>query len=82
MKRMKTAGACLLATTLASCAGMPPVDLCKHADVRRQVYVTTIAAADALVAARRSVPTAVTLGREAAATALTVLDLNCPPPAR
>lgn len=82
MKRMKTAGACLLATTLACCAGMSPVDLCKHAGVRRQVYVTTIAAADAFVASGRPVPAAVTLGREAAATALTILDLHCPPPAR
>lgn len=79
MRRFVAAGACLL---LAGCGERIPVDLCKHAAVRRQVYVTTIAGVAAYAASARPVPSAMALGREAALTALTVLDLNCPPPAR
>lgn len=78
MHRMKIVGGCLLAATLASCAALPPVDLCKHAEMRRQIYVTSIATADAFIASGRPVPAAVTLGREAAAIALSVLNANCP----
>jgi len=68
-----------LALPLASCATVPNIDICKYAGVRRATYTTAIRAADAYVLSGRPVPYEVTLGRQAAATALAVLDQNCPP---
>lgn len=70
--------ALLVAFTLSGCASLPPVDLCKYAQIRRATYTTAIRAADLYVLSGRPVPPAVTLGREAASTALAILDNNCP----
>jgi hypothetical protein len=63
---------------LTACAGAAPIDLCKGAALRRQVYTSAILAADVYAAAGRPVPQSVVLGRQAAVTALAVLDGNCP----
>lgn len=78
MRLLALAGACLL---LPACGERIPLDLCKHAALRRQGYTLTIAGIDAYVRGR-PMPAEMALGREAAVTALTILDLNCPPPAR
>ena len=70
-----------LVASLSACATMPAVDACKYSTARRTVYTTAIAAADAYTASGRPVPREVTLGRQAAAVALAVLDRNCPDPA-
>lgn len=63
---------------LSACAGGTHLDVCKYAGARRLVYTTTIRAADAYALSDRPVPYEVTLGRQAAVTALGVLDINCP----
>lgn len=63
------------AITLSGCA---PVDACKYAQIRRATYTAAIRAADLYVLSGRPVPPAVALGREAASTALGILDNNCP----
>lgn len=68
----------LLALPLAACAGTPPVNLCKHAELRRTGYNAVIRAADLYVLTGRPVPAAVSIGREAAVTALAVLNTHCP----
>jgi hypothetical protein len=89
MIRMMVA-ACLCvaaAMPLASCAttgtshpkARPPLDLCTGATVRRAIYAATIAGTDGYATSGRAVPTAMTLGRKAAAIALEVLDSNCAP---
>lgn len=78
LRMMVAACLCLIALPIASCGDRIPIDLCKHAAVRRQVYTTSIIAADAFIASGRPVPPAVTVGREAAITARAVLDANCP----
>lgn len=65
--------------SLNACA-MPPVDLCKNAAARRSVYTSAITAADMWASSGRPVPSSVALGREAAATALAVLNGHCPVP--
>jgi hypothetical protein len=67
-----------MAIVLTGCANAPHLDMCKYASVRRSVYTTTIRAADLYAMSGRPVPYEVTLGRQAAATALAVLDTNCP----
>jgi hypothetical protein len=67
-----------LAASLSACAGSPRVDICKHAELRRTTYTTAITAADLYAASGRVVPYQLTLGRQAAVTALAVLDGNCP----
>lgn len=66
--------------SLSACAGGAHLDYCKYAAERRTVYTTTIVAADAYALSGRPVPYEVTLGRQAAVTALAVLDANCPEP--
>lgn len=66
--------------SLSGCAGGAHLDVCKYANARRLVYTTTIRAADAYALSGRPVPYEVTLGRQAAMTALAVLDANCPEP--
>lgn len=68
----------LAALALSACTNGAPVDLCKNAPVRRAVYTSAITAADTYAASGRPVPAAVAIGREAAVTALAVLDANCP----
>lgn len=70
--------AILLALPLAACAGTPSVNLCKGAELRRTGYTAVIRAADLYVLTGRPVPAAVSLGREAAATALVMLNSHCP----
>lgn len=70
--------ACVALT--AGCAGTPALDLCKYSAIRRATYTTAITAADAYAASGRPVPSAMVLARDAAATALAVLDANCPAP--
>lgn len=74
MKRL----AILALLPLAGCASLPTVDICKSAEFRRSVYQTAISAADNLIASGRPVPNELHLAREAAATALAVLNANCP----
>lgn len=69
-----------LAASLSACAGSPRIDLCKSSELRRTVYLTAITAADAFVASGRPVPSELLLGRQAAVTALALLDARCPAP--
>ena len=66
--RKLTALAALLA--LSACAGGAHLDVCKYSGARRLVYTTTIRAADAYALSGRPVPYEITLGRQAAVTAL------------
>lgn len=75
---MKKLSILALAASVSACAGSPHIDLCKHADLRRAGYTSIIATADAWVASGRPVPAEVLVGRQAAVTALVVLDRNCP----
>lgn len=63
---------------LSACAGGAKLDYCKYSAERRLVYTTTIQAADAYAATGKPVPYEVSLGRQAAVTALVVLNTNCP----
>ncbi len=63
---------------LTSCAGGVPINACRYAEVRRTLYTTAIRAADAYVLSGRPLPSELELGREAAATALAILNRNCP----
>lgn len=65
---------------LTACAGTTSIDLCKGAALRRQVYTSAILAADVYAVSGNPVPQSVVLGRQAAVTALAVLDGNCPVP--
>ncbi|MDF2603025.1 hypothetical protein [Sphingomonas sp.] len=69
--------ALLLALPLAACAGTPPVNLCKDAELRRTGYTAVIRAADLYLLTGRPVPAAVSVGREAAVMALAVLNARC-----
>ena len=64
--------------SLSACAGGPHLDVCKYAGARRTIYTTTIRAADLYAMSGRPVPYEVLLGRQAAVTALAVLNTNCP----
>jgi len=66
------------ALLLSGCVTTQNIDVCKYASARRTVYQTTIRAADLYALSGRNVPYEVQLGRQAAATALQVLNLNCP----
>jgi len=78
MLRMLIAAAlCLVAVPLAGCAG-GKLDQCRGAETRRSAYVTAIAAADTYALSSRPVPQAVVLGRQAAVTAIAILDARCP----
>ena len=70
----------LAALALTACGGAnsPPLDLCKTAELRRTAYATTITVADAWAYSGRPVPASVSLARQAAVTALALLDVNCP----
>ncbi len=70
-----------LAASLSACADAPRLDWCKHAELRRTAYSTTIATADAWVASGRPIPSEILLARQAAAAARALLDRNCPAPA-
>lgn len=70
--------ATIIAASLSGCTATPHVDVCKHAALRRTVYATTIAAADAYLRSGRATPPEVLIGREVAVTALAVLDGRCP----
>ena len=50
-------------------------------EARRAAYVTVITAADAYALSGRPMPQAVVLGRQAAVTAIAILDARCPRPA-
>lgn len=81
IRMMIAALACVAAMTLASCANRPPLDLSKHAALRRSVYMTATAAAGVAMTSGWPLPGSVALRRQAAATATTalvVLDANCP----
>jgi hypothetical protein len=69
-----------LAASLSACATSAPLDLCKSAELRRTVYLTAVTAADAFIASGRAVPRELLLGRQAAVTALALLDARCPAP--
>lgn len=73
-----------LAASLSACATSARLDLCKGAELRRASYTTAIVAADVYtaskVAAGRPVPSELLLGRQAAVTALALLDARCPAP--
>ncbi len=77
---LKAGKLALFALPLAACAGTPRVDVCKGAELRRTTYTTTINVADAWELSPRPVPASVVLAREAAVTALRVLNGNCPRP--
>lgn len=63
---------------LSGCAGGQRIDICKYAEMRRTVYTATIRAADLYALSGRVVPHEIALGRQAAMTALAVLNANCP----
>lgn len=75
---MKTLTAFAAAASLSACANTPRLDICKSAETRRTVYTTAITAADVFIASGRPVPSSIYLGRDAAVTALAILDRNCP----
>lgn len=81
MRRMMIAAALRLAAIpLATCAGAK-FDQCRGAETRRAAYVTAITAADAYALSSRPMPQSVVLGRQAAVTAIAILDARCPRPA-
>lgn len=69
------------AASLSACVDTPRLDVCKHAELRRTAYTTTITVADAWEAAGRIAPYEVALARRAAVAALALLNRNCPAPA-
>jgi hypothetical protein len=69
--------ALIAALALTGC-GLPPIDVCKGASIRRSVYTNTIRAIDFLQASGRPISSEAAMGRDAAAIALSVLDRNCP----
>lgn len=75
---MKIAIIIVAAASLSACANMPRLDICKSAETRRNVYAAAITAADVFIASGRPVPSSVYLGRDAAVTALAILNRNCP----
>jgi len=78
MKKMLVTGAM---AALGGCATVPTnLDICRGSELRRSVYTSAIMAADTYIASGRPVPPALSLSREAAVTALAVLDGNCPIP--
>lgn len=81
LRMMIAAALCLIALPLAGCAGARDSDQCRGAEARRAAYVTAIGAADAYALSGRPLPQAVQLGREAAVTAIAILDARCPRPA-
>lgn len=78
IRLIMAAALCLASTTLAACAGTRNFDQCRGAETRRAAYQAAIAAADAYALSGRPLPQAAVLGREAAVTALTILDARCP----
>jgi hypothetical protein len=80
LRMMIAAALCLVAVPLAGCAGAK-FDQCRGAETRRAAYVTAITAADAYALSGRPMPQAVVLGRQAAVTAIAILDARCPRPA-
>jgi len=65
---------------LAGCTTTGGLDYCKYSAQRRQVYATAVTAAIAYEASGRPVPRELVLGRQAAETALAVLNARCPAP--
>jgi len=72
---MKMIATLALAASLSACATAP--NLCAGADVRRAVYTSAVTAADAYAASGRPIPAEMMLGRQAAATALALLNARC-----
>lgn len=70
--------ACMLAILVSACGPIPPINLCKGAELRRTGYTAIIRTADAYAATGRPVPAEMMLAREGAAMALVVLNRNCP----
>lgn len=69
-----------VALALSGCVTNGRFDMCKGAAERRLAYSSAIVAADIFIDRGQPVPSAVRLGREAAVTALAILNNNCPPP--
>lgn len=75
---MKTLILAATALSLSGCATVPNINTCKTAELRRTTYTTAIRAADIYAMSGKPVPQAVVIGREAAVTALAILNLTCP----
>jgi hypothetical protein len=75
---MKTILTLALVASLSACAGGARLDWCRYADTRRATYTAAIRAANLYAASGRPVPSELALGRQAAVTALAVLDARCP----
>lgn len=75
MKKLLTLA---LAASLSACAGMPRIDVCKGAELRRTAYSTAIQAVAVLQFSGHPVPQAALTARDAAQLALSILDRNCP----
>ena len=76
LRMMIAAALCLVAVPLAGCASAK-FDQCRGAETRRAAYVTAITAADVYALSGRPMPQAVVLGREAAVTAIAIIDARC-----